>query len=272
LLEALYTVRSEEEHMRDPYPRVSANPLGHTPEVYMNLRNHRIAVEVRLGRFKELFCHQVFAAYWQCGKGCYGDRSYNRVNIFAALGGELPLSSSLSCSNCGEPGKDITVLANGQKQPIMLTSGEVLMSSRLNTERYMWCCHCRDLSVDGVSRNNNCDHCRNPRGNRCPQCFRCNDYMEPTRFCNGDLVKYGILHVHESAIALRDGTPPPREARFSALLSELSILMRHLGPEARERISIMWRLTMSAISFGILITTYRDEWYVPVRGRGGRRG
>lgn len=45
-------------------------------------------------------------------------------------------------------------------------------------------------------RENNCAHCLDSQQSSCKDCVRCNKFLEPIQFCNGDMVKHGILHLH----------------------------------------------------------------------------
>jgi hypothetical protein len=159
-----------------------------------------------------LHCHhKVFPVHFQCmlcpQHNCL---DYWRIREMAKDAREY--QPRCPRPRCGANITTGTVLVNAQKEDIMTVGGENLMESRLR-ETFVWCCNCTALrSLDG-HENQECAHCAHPRESRCPDCIKCNKFLEPVRFCNQEIVHRGVLHLHMRALAVKAGEaePNPRQ-------------------------------------------------------------
>jgi hypothetical protein len=86
----------------------------------------------------------------------------------------------------------------------MALGGENLMPSRFEAS-FMWCCKCGGLQLAGKDQTNPCFHCVDFRESHCRECLWCNKFLEPTEFANGDIVCWGVLHLHIRALAIKEG-------------------------------------------------------------------
>lgn len=75
-------------------------------------------------------------------------------------------------------------------------------------EPFLWCCKCAGLRGEGRRQNPDCDHCASIEESSCSSCVRCNKYLEPTRFSNGDIVYWGVLDVCSRTQRGREGRSP----------------------------------------------------------------
>lgn len=146
-------------------------------------------------------------AYWQC-MSCPPQNSFDRWDVKAMHDSAGDYRPSCSRPNCRAPADSRSVLANAQKEEIMTLGGENLMPSRLK-EPFVWCCTCAGLRREGRSQDVDCAHCLDVEESSCRDCVRCNEFLEPTRFRNGDIVYWGILDVCSSA-QRRRGSRSPR--------------------------------------------------------------
>jgi hypothetical protein len=161
-----------------------------------------------------LHCHhKVFPLWWKCSAGCPAHDCFDCFNLVELTGDRKNYRPHCSRTGCGAPINPNVVLLNAQKEEVMTAAGENLMPSRLE-EPLMWCCACYNIRGHNwgwrIRRDNGqetpvCSHCENYQSSACPDCIRCNKFLEPVRFCNGDIVRYGVLHVHQLATRSRQG-------------------------------------------------------------------
>ncbi|KAL1843824.1 hypothetical protein VTJ49DRAFT_7175 [Mycothermus thermophilus] len=157
-----------------------------------------------------LNCHyKVFPIWWKCIDGCPPHDAFDYWSVLKLT--ENPAEYRPRCFRPGCQGRirPNTVLLNAQNEEIMTVSGENCMPSRME-EPLMWCCSCGNIrggiwdSPAGPSRG--CSHCDSYSESTCEQCVRCNKFLEPVRLCNGDLVKWGVLHQQRLALMARGNT------------------------------------------------------------------
>jgi hypothetical protein len=72
--------------------------------------------------------------------------------------------------------------------------------------------------------------------------LRCNKFLEPTSYCNGEMVKYGVLHLHARGLAFGEGRADP-EARYARIFTNTQL------PRGDTR-NIIWRVIGSAMALG----------------------
>jgi hypothetical protein len=155
-----------------------------------------------------LHCHhEIFPANWQC-KACPPNRCFNGRDLKALYQSSRDYQSSCSRQGCAASVTSETVLVNTQKESIMTLGGENLMPSRFEAS-FMWCCECGGLRQAGRNQSGPCSHCVDFQESDCGECLWCNKFLEPTEFPNGDIVQWGVLHLHSRALAIKEGREVP---------------------------------------------------------------
>lgn len=214
--------RDMEEHLDDPFA-----PPSEAGKQLIITSQHPSLVW--------LSCHhKVFPAYWQC-MSCQPRDTFNRWDVKAmhdSAGGYRP---SCSRPNCRAPADSRSVLANAQKEAIMTLGGENLMPRRVE-DPFMWCCTCAGLRGEGRSQSVDCAHCVNVEESSCPDCVRCNGFLEPTRFRNGDIVHWGVLDV----------CSPTQRGRGARSPRSIMSLLQGRGDSARAA----WLVSASSLILG----------------------
>jgi hypothetical protein len=74
--------------------------------------------------------------------------------------------------------------------------------------------------------------------------LRCNKFLEPTSYCNDEMVKYGPLHLHARGMAIKEGRADP-DARYARIFANTQL------PRGDSR-NIVWRVIGSAMALGDL--------------------
>ncbi|KAK4156155.1 hypothetical protein C8A00DRAFT_12876, partial [Chaetomidium leptoderma] len=190
---------------------------------------------------KWLCCHyKVFPAYWQC-MSCPPHDCFNKWDLKAMHESDGNYRPSCSRPNCGASATSQSVLVNAQKERIATLYGENLMASRVE-EPFMWCCQCASLQGDGRNQNPDCDHCINFKESNCPECVRCNKFLEATTFANGDMVKWGVLHLHTRALSTREGYEVPSSRILSGF--------RPLHQDDWDPVKAYWMVSASSLLLG----------------------
>ncbi|KAK4240435.1 hypothetical protein C8A03DRAFT_13244, partial [Achaetomium macrosporum] len=185
MLHDTFDVRDIDEYLDDPFEPPSE------PGMPIVIISH--------SEPKLFHCHyKVFPAYWRCSL-CPPNHCFNRWGMRAMLDPERHYLPSCPRPNCSASATEETFLVNAQKENIMQASGVNLMESRAQ-DSYMWCCQCLGLRGDGAHRENDCAHCVNFKQRKCRGCVMCNKFLEPTRFCNGDMVYNAVLNLHARAV------------------------------------------------------------------------
>ncbi|KAH6650505.1 hypothetical protein F5144DRAFT_588966 [Chaetomium tenue] len=164
-----------------------------------------------------LHCHhKVFPAFWKC-MVCPPNDCFSRWDIHEME--EQARNYRPSCYRvyCVGPATRQSVLVNTQKESIMTLSGQNLMTSRAE-EPLMWCCHCTGFRSRGGGHHLDCAHCANFEGTSCRDCVRCNKFLEPTNFGNGEMVQFGVAHLHARGLAILAGTKPADGRRAMVML------------------------------------------------------
>ncbi|KAH6853990.1 hypothetical protein B0I37DRAFT_421201 [Chaetomium sp. MPI-CAGE-AT-0009] len=163
-----------------------------------------------------LHCHhKVFPAFWKC-MACPPNNCFDRWDVGAMEDQGPNYRPFCSRSNCGAPASSQSVLVNTQKESIMTLAGKNLMASRVE-EPLMWCCSCAAFRGHGGGQNPDCAHCINFEESSCPDCVRCNKFLEPTKYGNGEVVQYGVVHLQARALDILAGREPA-DARCASVM------------------------------------------------------
>ena len=188
-----------------------------------------------------LHCHhKVLPSFWKC-TACPPNNCFDRWDIQAMEDQHPDYGPSCPRSNCQALASRQSVLVNTQKESIMTVAGENLMASRLE-EPLMWCCKCAGFRGHGGGHNLDCAHCLDFEESSCRDCVRCNKFLEPTNFGDGETVQFGVTRLHARASAIVAGTEPAVARRAMVMLKTAYGL--------DDPVRAWWAVTCSSLILG----------------------
>lgn len=187
------------------------NPFTHQPE-----HGKEIVVVSRLSPMWLHCHHKVFPAFWKC-MTCPPNDCFSRWDIHGMEDQARNYRPSCYRVYCVAPATRQSVLVNTQEESIMTLGGQNLMARRAE-QPLMWCCHCTGFRSRGGGHNLDCAHCANFEGSSCRDCVGCNKFLEPIKFGNGDMVQFGVAHLHARELAIVAGTEPADGRRAMVML------------------------------------------------------
>lgn len=194
----IFDYRSVTQHLYNPYAPPSRP-------------GNMILVESYIDGKRVLVCQELFRARWRCAScppgedGTEGNWWHNETCLSRDRHAALPVCARPGCRAAASA---MSVLTNAQREDVARVDCENLMLDRVGAEPYTWCCRCKQCRgplTEGARDGIGCAHCADYRDSVCRDCVRCNRFLEPTRFCNGDYVMNGLLDLHYRALGYRLG-------------------------------------------------------------------